>query len=141
MEKIYFTILAFLLSSIVAFSQENTSSTITVSVSKMKSDKGSLFVALYDKEDKFLLEAFQGSIVEITDKKATAIFKDVPNGEYAISVFHDENDNKKLDTNFIGIPKEATGCSNGATGFMGPPKFKNAKFILTQDVVIPIQVN
>ena len=59
---------------------------------------------------------------------------------YAISVFHDKNDNKKMDTNFIGIPKEPIGCSNGATGFMGPPKYKKAKFTVATDVVIPVKV-
>lgn len=140
MYKIYLTILTFLLSFTLAFSQENNTSTITVTVSNLKSDKGSVFVALYDKEENFLGKAYEGSIVKITDKKAIAIFKDVPNGEYAISVFHDENDNKKLDTNFMGIPKEALGCSNGATGFMGPPKYKDAKFTLTKDTVIPVKV-
>ena len=35
----------------------------------------------------------------------------LPEGEYAISLFHDENENKELDTNFIGIPKEAFGST------------------------------
>ena len=32
---------------------------------------------------------------------------------------------------FFGIPKEAYGCSNNAKGFMGPPKYEDAKFMLT----------
>ena len=36
-----------------------------------------------------------------------------------------------MDTNFLGIPKEPIGTSNNATGFMGPPKFKNAKLKVT----------
>ena len=57
-------------------------------------------------------------------------FKDIPVGIYAVSVFHDENDNGKLDTNSFGIPNEQFGCSNNAKGFMGPSKWKNAKFEL-----------
>jgi uncharacterized protein (DUF2141 family) len=30
-------------------------------------------------------------------------------GDYAISVFHDENSNGKLDRNFMGMPKEGVG--------------------------------
>lgn len=36
-----------------------------------------------------------------------------------------------MDTNSLGIPIENFGCSNNAKGFMGPPKWKNAKFELS----------
>ena len=54
---------------------------------------------------------------------------------------HDENENNKLDTNFLGIPKESFGCSNNAKGFMGPPKWEDAKFeISNKDVVQNIEL-
>ena len=37
---------------------------------------------------------------------------DLPPGKYAAAVVHDENANGKLDTNFLGIPKEGYGVSN-----------------------------
>jgi uncharacterized protein (DUF2141 family) len=40
----------------------------------------------------------------------------------------DENSNGKLDTNFIGMPREGAGASNDAKGHMGPPKFGAASF-------------
>mgnify|MGYP005997300017 FL=1 len=45
-----------------------------------------------------------------------------------------------MDTNFLGIPKEPIGMSNNAKGFMGPPKYKDAKFNVTKDVVLTINV-
>jgi uncharacterized protein (DUF2141 family) len=45
-----------------------------------------------------------------------------------VSVVHDENFNGKLDTNFIGMPREGVGASNDAKGHMGPPKFSAAAF-------------
>ena len=65
-------------------------------------------------------------------------FENIPEGTYAVSIFHDENNNDKLDSNFIGIPKEDYGCSNNAKGFMGPPKWKDAKFELNSDKTITI---
>jgi uncharacterized protein (DUF2141 family) len=59
---------------------------------------------------------------------AASSFADVQPGTYAIAVFHDENSNGKLDSNFIGIPREGTGASNNAKGHMGPPKFDDAAF-------------
>jgi uncharacterized protein (DUF2141 family) len=64
----------------------------------------------------------------IVDKAASCIFADVKPGSYAVAAFHDENDNGKLDTGFLGIPSEPTGASNDAHGSMGPPKFKDAQF-------------
>ena len=49
-------------------------------------------------------------------------FKDVPAGRYAVSVFHDENANQKLDT-LVGIPKEGFGFSRNPVIRFGPPRF------------------
>jgi uncharacterized protein (DUF2141 family) len=114
--------------------------TITINFEGMKSDKGSLFVAVYDTKNSFLKKRFKGDITKIVDKKATIILKDIPSGEYAVSAFHDVNDNKKMDTNFLGIPKEPIGISNNATGFMGPPKYKEAKFTVNKNITLAITI-
>lgn len=114
--------------------------TITIEFTGMKSDKGDVYVALYDEKKYFLKKEYKGAIVTVTNKKASAIFTNVSSGEYAISAFHDVNDNNKLDTNFIGIPKEPIGISNNAKGFMGPPKFRKSKFEVKGDVKIIITI-
>jgi len=140
MKKFFSTIVFLVLCYNTSFSQEVEKYTITVTISGMKSDKGAVYIALYNSEKDFLKKEFKGAIVKVTDLKATAFFKNIKKGTYAILVFHDANDNKKMDTNFLGIPKEPIGTSNNATGFMGPPKFKNAKFKVTGNVLIPIKV-
>ena len=55
-------------------------------------------------------------------------FSGVTPGRYAVSVFHDENNNGKLATNFVGMPKEGVGASTNAKGHFGPPKFDAAAF-------------
>jgi uncharacterized protein (DUF2141 family) len=45
-----------------------------------------------------------------------------------VACFHDENDNGKLDTGFLGIPKEGTTASNQASRAFGPPRFEDARF-------------
>ena len=64
----------------------------------------------------------------IADKRAVCEFSGIGPGTYAVAVFHDENSNGKLDTNFLGIPREGVGASNGARGHLGPPKFDAATF-------------
>lgn len=114
---------------------------LTVEFFGMNSDIGKLFVALYNSEIDFLKKGYKGEIAEIKNKKSIVIFKNLPKGVYAISSYHDENNNKKMDTNFLGIPKEPIGMSNDASGFMGPPKYEDAKFNLDSDKTISIKVN
>ncbi|MFT5762381.1 MAG: hypothetical protein ACI8WA_001509 [Polaribacter sp.] len=140
MQKVILTFIFILTSFFLSHAQENTTHTITVTISGMKSDKGDVFVALYNSEKDFLKKNFKGNIAKVIDKKATVFFKNIEKGMYAISVFHDENDNKKMDTRIFGIPKEPIGTSNDAKGFMGPPKYKDAKFNVTTSVTIPIKV-
>jgi len=63
---------------------------------------------------------------------AAATFKDIPDGTYAISVLHDQNDYGKMDKNIMGIPKEGYGASNNPRKRMGPPGFDEAKFSVNQ---------
>jgi uncharacterized protein (DUF2141 family) len=58
----------------------------------------------------------------------TCQFSGIAPGTYAVSVFHDENSNGKLDINFIGIPREGVGASNNARGHFEPPGFDPAAF-------------
>lgn len=69
------------------------------------------------------------------------VFENLPSGEYAISLYHDENENNKLDTGWFGIPNEGYGCSNNAKGMMGPPKYEDAKFQLTSNKEMTIKIN
>jgi uncharacterized protein (DUF2141 family) len=54
------------------------------------------------------------------------VVKNLTPGSYAIIVFHDENDNGKLDENYWGVPTEGYAFSNNAQGFLGAPDFATA---------------
>jgi uncharacterized protein (DUF2141 family) len=73
------------------------------------------------------------------DKEEISVALDnVAPGAYAVSIFHDENDNGKLDAGAYGIPVEKTGSSNNAKGKYGPPSFDDCKFMVDEDTVIYI---
>lgn len=57
-------------------------------------------------------------------------FDDLPSGDYAIALIHDENGNNKLDT-ALGIPREGFGFSRDPAIHFGPPSFKSAQFPVT----------
>ncbi|MCP1335524.1 DUF2141 domain-containing protein [Hyphomicrobiales bacterium FT118] len=54
----------------------------------------------------------------------------LPPGEYAVIVFHDENDNGLLDTGIFGVPVEGYGFSNNAEGFLSAPAWRAARVVL-----------
>ena len=60
-------------------------------------------------------------------------FTNIPDGEYAIAAFHDQNENGRLDSNRIGAPTEMYGFSNDARKLVGLPDYRKAKFFVTHD--------
>lgn len=59
-----------------------------------------------------------------------AIFATMPAGEYAVSVVHDTNGNRKVDRGFFGFPKEGVGFSNDQKVVMSAPRYDKSKFSL-----------
>jgi uncharacterized protein (DUF2141 family) len=102
------------------------------------SDSGRVFCAMWRGREGYPTQrnrtAFEAIDRTIVNHRATCVFEDVPPGEYAIAAFHDENGNNGLDRNFLGIPSEGTGASNDARGFMGPPRYDDARFQFPETV-------
>jgi uncharacterized protein (DUF2141 family) len=110
-------------------------SKIEVVINNFRNDKGNVTIILFNKPDGFpdSKKGFKIISSKINNKNASVEFDNLPNGEYGISVFHDENNNKVLDRNIFGIPKEGVGASNNAKGHFGPPKYQDAKFYLKNE--------
>lgn len=128
----YWVALCLILSNSGTFAQETKrkNATVTAQVSGIRSDKGLVLAALFCKEDGFPdgNKACRRAATKISNGKAKVVFTNVPPGVYAVSLIHDENSNRKLETNWIGIPDEGVGVSRNATGTMGPPDYEDASF-------------
>lgn len=110
-------------------------STLTVELKNLRIE-GTVYITLYNNEDGYPMDsnkAFSKNMKKVAAETEKIVFNDVPYGTYAVSVWHDQNDNQKMEKSFIGIPKEGLGVSNNAKGKMGPPKFKDAKFEIKQE--------
>lgn len=106
-------------------------SRLTLKVEGTLSENGKLRAALFDSPDGFpdSLQNGQQMVSEkVTGDTSRLIFDAVPFGEYAVVVFHDENNNGILDKNSKGIPLEPIGVSNNAKMKLGPPKFDRCAF-------------
>jgi uncharacterized protein (DUF2141 family) len=114
---------------------------LEVTVSDIKVVKGSIRLALYSNADDFMKKHKAVREVAVSGNTVKVVFENLQPGEYAISCFHDVNDNKKLDSNFMGIPREPYGFSNNARGMFGPPGFDDARFMVNGNTVITIRLN
>ncbi len=108
---------------------------LTIEVSGVTPGRGRIYVAVYDRPETFPTSGQQrtGQILAASGKSLVVHFKDLPPGEYAAVAFQDVNGNGKLDKNFLGMPREPYGFSNGARGSAGAPKFSAAAVTLNPD--------
>jgi uncharacterized protein (DUF2141 family) len=114
-----------------AHAQSRPSNVLRAEIVGLHSDQGQVMCALFPSSAGFpgdISKATGGVSVKIHDGKAVCEFTNVAPGSYAVSVFHDENSNGKLDKKWLVIPAEGVGASNDAKGSMGPPKFDDARF-------------
>ena len=101
---------------------------------------GMLVVQVYDSPNTF--GDFRNPATEIHAPIQTdGVYKinDAPTGDVAVLVYVDENRNRLIDKNFIGIPKEPLGISNNYRP-KGPPAFKRAKFTISEGESITIDI-
>ena len=127
-----------MLAGMSSFQNAANTGTIRLLVHQLRNDEGNIQVSLYNSREGCPTDyerSYRNAIVSIKDGKGEVTFADLPMGEYAISLIHDENSNGQLDTNFLGMPKEGFGASNDAKATFGPPKYEDAKFTLNQPVL------
>lgn len=108
---------------------------IKIVVNNIESNEGSIMIGLYNNEDSFLKQGYK--YLSVPAKKGTveAVFKDIPSGEYAISFYHDKDDNQKLNMRFGIIPTEPYGVSNNAKEKYSAPKWEKAVFTVSNQTI------
>ena len=115
------------LTSLFSYAQDAENVTITVTVENVLNDQGTVLVALHT-ADTFMRGAGVTDLAEKANAgELTFVFEDVTPGTYAIMAMHDANDNKRMDYEASGMPKESYGMT-GNDMSMGPPTFEAAKF-------------
>lgn len=116
-------------------SQTNTG-IIEITITDIDCDKfGFLWIGLYNNRETFgkLDKALQMKYIPVKNKSHIIKFINVNYGIYTVNIFHDENSNRDIDKNFIGIPTEGYGFSNNPN-LLGPPSFEKTKFSHLQSI-------
>lgn len=120
---------------------------LTIKPEGLKSSKGVLVFAIYNKDnsipDQKFKKYYRKEISRIVNEKSEITFNNLTQGLYAVTILHDENNNGKIDTKFmLPLPDEGVGFSNyDDFGLNNRPNFKNASFNLNKDTTIVVKVN
>lgn len=124
MKRLHFT---FILLCVCLMSHAQNATIILNVVGINKAQGGELSAGIFTKANFPVIGKEVREIkAKVTDSVMQIVFKDIPPGEYGMAVYQDLDNDKKLKTNMIGMPKEPIGFSNDARIVMGPPSFKQA---------------
>lgn len=110
---------------------------LTIWIEGVRSAAGTVDIALFARGTRFPDPASAHKLQRVTARRGTvtASFSGLASGQYAVALFHDENGNRKLDTNLLGVPKEGVGFSNNVRAVLGPPSFAQTQFPVGQSAV------
>ncbi len=113
---------------------------LSISVEGVKNSNGRINVALYNHSEGFLKfdKVYKCDSTKAQKGTTRIDIDDLPEGEYALAIFHDENGNDELDTNWLGIPKESIGFSKARMKAFGPPSFRECAMKIRTDSEIRI---
>jgi uncharacterized protein (DUF2141 family) len=140
----FFVALSLLFATLL-LAQTPNSATLTIRIANARNANGVVRIALFQTAEGFpgdASKALRTQPAKIDPQTLTAqtVFSGIPQGTYAVMVFHDENGNGKLDKNMVGIPKEGYGASNNPAKRMRPPTFDETRFSLNSDQTIEIRL-
>ncbi len=103
---------------------------ITVAVTGLHSNDGVVRCGLYDSAAAFRKpgQELRGVVAKPDGQRAACIFNGLPNGKYAVAVFHAEKNETQIEYGMFGKPKQGYGFSRNPSSGMGPPGFDAAAF-------------
>jgi uncharacterized protein (DUF2141 family) len=116
---------------------------LKVIVTGLEPSVGTVELSLFSSEESFMTEPLSQKNGR-PDENGEFIWNMVvlTEGEYAVVVVHDANDNGKLDRGFLGIGGESYGFSNNVRPWFGWPDFSDAAVTIeSADVEMVIQLD
>lgn len=100
--------------------------TLIVKTFPTVSDKGMVFFALFNRDKGFPVDWTKAvRYGRCMPERGTAevSFAGLVPGDYAVALYHDENENGVVDLNFLGLPVEGWGVSNNVRPTFRAPSF------------------
>jgi uncharacterized protein (DUF2141 family) len=116
--------------------------TLTVIVNGLRHQNGQLCLRVFSSEQGFPKgnSGVKSGCTKITGNSVKQKFSGLKPGKYAVAVVDDQNGDRKLNSDFFGIPKEGFGVSNNPIVSIqtGTPSFNKASFSVQKNTTINI---
>ena len=127
-----FLILA-LMTSVQTSAAAETNGNLDLQITGGTPNVGQMVITIFNSKETYMKTPFVEHVISVNSEgQALLTMVTLQQGEYAVSVFYDKNSDGKLNTGFLGIPKEKIGFSNNAKSRMGPAPFSKTSFSLTK---------
>ncbi|TLP70644.1 DUF2141 domain-containing protein [Maribacter sp. ACAM166] len=140
-------ILSLLLFGVIISNTKTDSYSLTIKANGLENSEGTVVFAIYNKDgsipDQKFKKYYRKESASIVNNKSEITFNNLPQGLYAVTILHDENNNGKIDTKFmLPLPDEGVGFSNyDDFGLSNRPNFNKANFNLNKDTTVVVKVN
>lgn len=108
---------------------------LTVTVNGLRNQKGQVCLSLFAQAQGFPTNpslAVASRCVSAESSPLTVTFNNLRSGTYAVAMIHDENRDGKMNTGFLGIPKEGFGFSRNPSVSFSAPSFEDTAISVTQ---------
>ncbi len=128
--------LVFVLSLVgfISRAQDASGVTVTVIIENVLSDGGTILGGLHTTDTFMKGQGIANAMTPGAKGEVTLTFENVVPGDYAVMVMHDTNDNKQMDREANGMPKESY-ANTGTMELYGPPTFDGSKFeVMNEDM-------
>jgi len=116
---------------------------LTVTVNGVETTEGEVLIRIFNSEAAWLDKdmALKTSRVPATIGSVSTRFTLSP-GSYAVSVIHDADSNGIMNMQWLPYPRpsEGAGSSNDPRPTLGPPDYSDARFLLSEDTQVVIQM-
>ncbi len=127
-----------------SFAQKTKLYDLDIVVTEIKDTDGQLMISISKGKHGFPHNNYyrQIFISDFSSPKFNLTVKDLPNGNYAVSLLHDEDLNGKMTKNLIRIPKEGFAFSRNYKVILRAPKYNESNFdidTIKKPVVIKMQ--
>ena len=97
---------------------------LTVTIDGVEARGGTLYVSVQTEAEYMQPTGTEGSVTKEPDAGTLTYTYDVPPGDYAVTVWHDDDGNGQFDYGAGGMPADGWALSGEV---MGPPRFEDAK--------------
>lgn len=112
----------------VLISSASYSSEVEVEFEELENQKGSIKYLIFNDEKGYPDQVNRSYLRGEFPASQSELMLDLPDGDYSMTVIHDEDGNGKLNKNFVGLPKEGFGFSNNPRIYFGPPSYEKTRF-------------